>query len=51
MLPLKLRLPSTCASPLTSSFAAGIVVPIPTFPLDCDITELASVALLFQTAI
>jgi len=32
--PLKVKLPSTRALPLTSSFVAGVVVPIPTFPLD-----------------
>jgi hypothetical protein len=37
-------------SPATSSFAASVVVPIPTFPLDCDTTELAKVVLFFQTA-
>ena len=53
MPPLKLRFPSTWAFPLTSSFAAGAVapVPMPTFPADCDIVELVRVVLFFQTAI
>jgi len=51
MFPLKLKFPSTCALPLTSSFVTGAVVPMPTLPPDCEITEFVNVVLFFHTAI
>jgi len=50
MLPLKLKFPSTWALPLTSNVAAGVVVPMPMPPLDCEIAELPIVPLFFHTA-